>query len=47
MESKAMNIFDSLIPATNGTASMKGASLSIEPETELISIGIVRIENES
>ena len=32
MESKAMNIFDSLIPATNGTASMKGASLSIEPE---------------
>ena len=31
MESKAMNIFDSLIPATNGTASLKGASLSIEP----------------
>jgi len=32
MESKAMNIFDSLIPTTNGTASMKGASLSLEPE---------------
>lgn len=32
MESKAMNIFDSLIPATNGTASMKGASLSLESE---------------
>ena len=32
MDSKAMNIFDSLIPATNGTASMKGASLSLESE---------------
>lgn len=32
MESKAMNIFDSLRPATNGTASMKGASLSPELE---------------
>lgn len=32
MESKAMNIFDSLITATSETASIKGASLSVETE---------------